>query len=56
MMIQVTQEPDTRRDKMKPPMKLPIKDKLILDETVAEQAILFPTDLGLLDEARELSE
>jgi hypothetical protein len=30
--------------------------KLILDATVAEQAIRFPTDLGLLNEARELSE
>ncbi len=32
------------------------KGKLILDATVAEQAIRFPTDLGLLNEARELSE
>ncbi|SOD19515.1 IS5 family transposase [Nitrosomonas ureae] len=30
--------------------------KLILDATVAEQAIRYPTDLGLLNEARELSE
>ena len=30
--------------------------KLILDATVAPQAIRFPTDLGLLNEARELSE
>jgi IS5 family transposase len=30
--------------------------KLILDATVAEQAIRFPTDLGLLNEAREISE
>lgn len=30
--------------------------KLIIDATVAEQAIRFPTDLGLLNEARELSE
>lgn len=30
--------------------------KLILDATVTEQAIRFPTDLGLLNEARELSE
>ena len=29
---------------------------LILDATVAEQAIRFPTDLGLLNEAREISE
>ena len=30
--------------------------KLLLDATVAEQAIRYPTDLGLLNEARELSE
>jgi len=30
--------------------------KLILDATVAEQAIRYPTDLSLLNEARELSE
>jgi len=30
--------------------------KLILDATVAPQAIRFPTDLGLLNEAREFSE
>ena len=32
------------------------KGKLILDATVAEQAIRFPTDLSLLSEARELTE
>jgi len=30
--------------------------KLIVDATVAEQAIRFPTDLGLLNESREISE
>ncbi len=30
--------------------------KIILDATVVEQAIRFPTDLGLLNEAREISE
>jgi len=30
--------------------------KLIVDASVVEQAIRFPTDLGLLNEARELSE
>jgi hypothetical protein len=30
--------------------------KLILDATVAEQAIRYPTDLGLLNESREISE
>jgi len=32
------------------------KGKLIIDAAVAEQAIRFPTDLGLLNEAREISE
>ncbi len=32
------------------------KGKLIVDATVVEQAIRFPTDLGLLNEAREISE
>ena len=32
------------------------KGKLIIDATVAEQAVRFPTDLGLLNEAREISE
>ncbi len=32
------------------------KGKLVLDATVVEQAIRFPTDLGLLNEAREISE
>lgn len=32
------------------------KDKLILDATVAPQAIRYPTDLSLLNEAREFSE
>ena len=32
------------------------KGKLIIDATVAEQAIRFPTDLGLLNEVREISE
>jgi IS5 family transposase len=30
--------------------------KLVIDATVAEQAIRYPTDLGLLNEAREVSE
>ena len=32
------------------------RGKLIVDATVAEQAIRYPTDLGLLNEAREFSE
>ncbi|KAI3386830.1 hypothetical protein SNEBB_003970 [Seison nebaliae] len=34
----------------------PHRGKLILDATVVEQAIRFPTDLSLLNEARELTE
>ena len=30
--------------------------RLLLDATVAEQTIRFPTDLGLLNESREISE
>jgi hypothetical protein len=30
--------------------------KLILDATVAEQAVRYPTDIGLLNESREISE
>jgi len=37
-------------------MKLTHQGKLILDATVAEQAIRYPTDLSLLNEAREFSE
>lgn len=37
--------------------KAPVRQgKLILDATVVEQAIRYPTDLGLLNEAREISE
>jgi hypothetical protein len=32
------------------------KGKLLMDATVAEQMVLFPTDTGLLNESRELSE
>ena len=32
------------------------RGKLIIDATVAEQAIRYPTDLGTLNEAREISE
>ena len=40
-----------------PPITLPEnRGKLILDATVAEQAIRYPTDLSLLNEARELTE
>lgn len=36
--------------------KEPDQGTIILDATVAEQAIRYPTDLGLLNEAREISE
>jgi len=32
------------------------KGKLVIDATVAEQAIRYPTDLGLLNESREITE
>jgi len=40
-------------DKSKP---LENRGKLLVDATVAEQAIRYPTDLSLLNEAREISE
>lgn len=40
-------------DKQDPPSH---KGKMVIDATVAEQAIRFPTDLGLLDESREITE
>lgn len=40
----------------KPREEVTHKGKLIVDATVAEQAIRFPTDLGLLNEGREISE
>ena len=41
-----------------PPDQQPMthRGKLIVDATVVEQAIRYPTDLGLLNEAREISE
>lgn len=38
------------------PPKVAPQGKLILDATVAEQAIRYPTDLSLLNESRELTE
>ena len=38
------------------PESIPHQGCLILDATVTEQAIRFPTDLGLLNESREISE
>ena len=43
---------DTRQQEEEPTHQ----GKLILDATVAEQAIRYPTDLSLLNEAREFSE
>ncbi len=40
----------------KPKEEVTHKGKLIIDAAVAEQAIRFPTDLGLLNESREISE
>jgi hypothetical protein len=46
---EVTQDEST-------PKEIPHQGKLILDATVAEQAIRYPTDLSLLNEAREQTE
>ena len=49
--------PDKRKREAVEPAPGPDRDgKLILDATVAEQAIRYPTDLSLLNEAREFSE
>jgi hypothetical protein len=41
------------RDKEDPPQP---KGKLVIDATVADQNIRFPTDIGLLNESREITE
>ncbi len=48
--------PAFRTEKSDPEKKPTHQGKLILDATVAEQAIRYPTDLSLLNEAREFSE
>jgi hypothetical protein len=49
--------PSTTAEQSSPPDETPRNQgKLIIDTTVTEQAIRFPMDLGLLNEARELSE
>jgi IS5 family transposase len=49
--------PDAASEQTKPEAMEPAhRGQLILDATVAEQAIRFPTDLSLLNEAREFSE
>jgi hypothetical protein len=48
--------PPSRTEKSDPEKKPTHQDKLILDATVVEQAIRYPTDLSLLNEAREFSE
>jgi len=54
------QEPDViKTDETAQPLQtedVTHQGKLILDATVTEQAIRYPTDLGLLNEAREISE
>ncbi len=46
---------DSNHGQAEPEKEAP-QGKLILDATVAPQAIRFPTDIGLLNEAREFSE
>jgi hypothetical protein len=48
--------PASRTEKPAVEKKPTHQGKLILDATVAEQAIRYPTDLSLLNEAREFSE
>lgn len=52
---QIEQEAE-EKETASQPEKPENRGKLILDATVAEQAIRYPTDLSLLNEARELSE
>ncbi|RLA01458.1 MAG: IS5 family transposase [Gammaproteobacteria bacterium] len=50
-------DPDSgERSPSKTSDKITHQGKLILDATVVEQSIRYPTDLGLLNEAREISE
>jgi len=51
-----TDPPPSRTEKSDPEKKPTHQGKLILDATVAEQAIRYPTDLSLLNEARDFSE
>ena len=44
------------KEVVEPPVANHRQGKLILDATVAEQAIRYPTDLSLLNEARQFSE
>jgi IS5 family transposase len=48
--------PEAATETETPAQAPPRQGKLILDATVAEQAIRYPTDLSLLNEAREFSE
>jgi len=48
--------PPSRTEKSEVDKNPTHRGKLILDATVAEQAIRYPTDLSLLNEAREFSE
>ncbi len=49
--------PGTSKETAQPESEKPMHSgKLIIDATVAEQAIRYPTDLNLLNEARELTE
>jgi IS5 family transposase len=54
--IEPETEPDQAGDSASDTPEKTHQGRLILDATVAEQAIRFPTDLGLLNESREISE
>ena len=47
---------DKERETLEEGAEVSPSGKLVIDATVAEQAIRYPTDLGLLNEAREVSE
>jgi len=52
----VTETTETLPDIYNPHEAIALKDTLIIDTTVAEQKIKYPTDLDLLNRVRELSE
>ena len=54
--IEEQEHSDASEEKVEPEDKPMHRGKLIIDATVAEQAIRYPTDLGTLNEAREISE
>ncbi|MBF0115692.1 MAG: transposase, partial [Magnetococcales bacterium] len=54
--LETTDQLDKSRETVGAEAERKPSGKLVIDATVAEQAIRYPTDLGLLNEAREVSE